>query len=379
MASVAGMATVTASAEAVLGQLAEQTGALVAAVRAGLLAGQPVERLGAVLAGARRVQAQLDWVLLAVAGEVDRSGGYAVDGALTPQAWLRHRARLAPGEAARTVRAARAFASGQLAATGAALAAGDIDGGHARLIAAAAAEAPPGAVALIEPLALDAARDYSAPEVARLLARFRYALDPDGADAAAVRRYEQRGLSAAATLHGMVAGRFLLDPVAGASLATATARRNAGAHPHLLLTAATSDPQRPGSGGRPGGAAGWPASARPGSPGSGRCPPAPPTGSAATPTSSPPRCTPTATSPRWPGGAASSPGPSGWPSSPATGTPAPGPGATGPSGGATPTTCGLGRTAAPPPWPTRSCPAPGTTSCSTKAAGGWNGNPTAAT
>ncbi|MFZ5852031.1 MAG: DUF222 domain-containing protein, partial [Actinomycetota bacterium] len=281
------MATVTASAEEVLGQLAEQTGALVAAVRAGLLAGQPVERLGAVLAGARRVQAQLDWVLLAVAGEVDRSGGYAVDGALTPQAWLRQRARLAPGEAARTVRAARAFASGQLAATGAALAAGDIDGGHARLIAAAAAEAPEGAVALFEPLALDAARDYSAPEVARLLARFRYALDPDGADAAAVRRYEQRGLSAAATLHGMVAGRFLLDPVAGASLltaldaaapvgtgdtrtaaqrradalgtlaghflATATARRNAGAHPHLLLTAPTSCPQGPGSGGRPGG------------------------------------------------------------------------------------------------------------------------------
>ena len=101
---------------------------------------------------------------------------------------------------------------------------------------------------------------------------FRHALDPDAADEAAVRRYDRRGLSAATTLDGMVAGRFLLDPVLGSALltaldaaaplvtgdrrsapqkradalgdivrhflATADAPRTAGAHPHVVVTTA---------------------------------------------------------------------------------------------------------------------------------------------
>jgi hypothetical protein len=105
---------------------------------------------------------------------------------------------------------------------------------------------------------------------------FRQALHPDAGDEAAVRRYEQRGLSAATTLDGMVAGRFLLDPVAGSSLltaldaasplvtddrrsapqrradaladvanhflATADTPRTAGARPHVVVTTSAPGP-----------------------------------------------------------------------------------------------------------------------------------------
>lgn len=50
---------------------------------------------------------------------------------------------------------------------------------------------------------------------------FRHALDPDEEDEAAVRKYERRGLSAATTLDGMVAGRFLLEPALGSAFLTA--------------------------------------------------------------------------------------------------------------------------------------------------------------
>jgi hypothetical protein len=143
------------------------------------------------------------------------------DGALSPAAWLRHRARMSPGEAKATVRTARALADGRLDATSAALAAGEVDAAHARLIARHTADAPDGAVALIEPEALKVARAADPSVVAGVMRQFGHALDPDRADEAAVRRYDRRGVSVATTLDGMVAGTLLLDPVAGATVLTA--------------------------------------------------------------------------------------------------------------------------------------------------------------
>ena len=90
--------------------------------------------------------------------EVDTRGSHVLDAALSPQAWLRFRARMSPGEAKAAVRTARALADESLAATSAALAGGEIDPAHARLIAAARGGCPGGAVALIEPEALTVAR-----------------------------------------------------------------------------------------------------------------------------------------------------------------------------------------------------------------------------
>jgi hypothetical protein len=100
--------------------------------------------------------------------------------------------------------------------------------------------------------------------------RFGHALDPDAADAAAVRRYERRGLTLAPLLDGTLAIRGLADEVTGATIATAidtaaplitgdtrtaaqrrldaltticrayldtpTAHTGGGGHPHLIVT-----------------------------------------------------------------------------------------------------------------------------------------------
>lgn len=264
------MQSSTVAADPALQRVLSATTAAVGAVRDGAVAGQHIEELKADLEAVRRAQAQLDWVALQLVREVDTGGGHVADGALTTQSWLRQTVRMSPSEASTAVRTARGLGSGSLDATSAALAAGEIDLAHARLIAKDCVEAPAGAVGLIEPLALAAARESAPGQVAEVMRGFTHALDPDAADEAAVRRYEQRGLSAATTLGGMVAGRFLLDPVAGSALLTAIdagapleagdrrtapqrradglgevvrhflasgdAPRTSGAHPHVIVT-----------------------------------------------------------------------------------------------------------------------------------------------
>ena len=215
------MSTSAGTAPGVLEQVASAADRVVGDVRGGALAGAPLELLAATLGELRRLQAQLEWLSLQVVREVDVSGSHVADGALTPRAWLRQRARMSSSEATSAVRTARALGSGLLDATSHALAEGEIDAAHARLIAKDALDAPAGAVALIEPIALDAARQCDPYRVAQVMRGFRHALDPDAADEAAVRRYEQRGLSAATTLDGMVAGSFLLEPAVGSALLTA--------------------------------------------------------------------------------------------------------------------------------------------------------------
>jgi len=119
------------------------------------------------------------------------------------------------------VATARGLGSGRLDATSAALAAGEIDCAAARQIARPTAKAPHGAVELIEPHAVETARTGTGRDLAALLARFDNALDPERADRDALGRFDRRGLSAATTLDGSLAGRFLLDDVTGAELLTA--------------------------------------------------------------------------------------------------------------------------------------------------------------
>jgi hypothetical protein len=266
--------------------------ALVAAVGEGALRELGHDELTGQLQAARALAARLEWFGLQVVREVDTRGSHVLDAALSPAAWLRHRARMSPGEAKAAVRTARALFDGSLAATSAALAAGEIDPAHARLIAQHTADAPAGAVALIEPEALAVARAGDPGAVAAVMRQFAHALDPDAADEAAVRRYEQRGVSLATTLDGMVAGTVLLDPVAGAtvltalsaasapvsgdtrsaaqrtadaltdicraSLDTAQDRKSGGGHPHLIVTVdADTLASAPGSEGSPGAMLGW--------------------------------------------------------------------------------------------------------------------------
>ncbi len=205
----------------------EAVDALVEAVDDGALRELGHDELTAQLQAARALAARLEWFGLQVVREVDTRGSHVLDAALSPAAWLRFRARMSPSEAKAAVRTARALADESLAATSAALAGGEIDPAHARLIAAHAADAPAGAVALIEPEALAVARAADPRAVAGVMRQFAHALDPDGADEAAVRRYERRGVSLATTLDGMVVGSVLLDPVAGADVLTALSAASA--------------------------------------------------------------------------------------------------------------------------------------------------------
>ena len=101
--------------------------------------------------------------------------------------------------------------SGELPGTAAALAAGQIDPAHVRAIAAAVADAPAGAAALIEDEALAVATEADPRAVAALMGRFAHALDPDAADAAALARYDRRGLTLCPLPDGTVHLRGLAD------------------------------------------------------------------------------------------------------------------------------------------------------------------------
>lgn len=267
----------------------------------GRVAGLSHEQLTATLVETRREQARLESAVLTTVGEVDARGSHVHEGALTTPAWLRRHTRATPGEATTTVRTARALRSGELPATAAALAEGDITPRHAQVIAAGAADVPPGSAALIEPEALEAAREADVRAVSSVMTMFAHALDPEAADQAALRRYDRRGLSLAATLDGSVALSGLADESSGAVIATAVdaasppvtddrrtpsqrrldgltdicrryleapdAPRRGGGRPHVLVTtdavtvsgppAPASDGFTPSGSGSPGGTLSW--------------------------------------------------------------------------------------------------------------------------
>ena len=144
-------------------------------------------------------------------------------------------------------------------------------GRHAQLIATAVQDAPAGAVALIEPDAVAVASTADVAATANLMRAFGHALDPDSADAAAVRRYDRAGVTFCPTLDGTMSISGSADPVSGSLLATAvdtaapltagdrrtaarrrldgladicraylahpdTGRTGRGGHPHLIVT-----------------------------------------------------------------------------------------------------------------------------------------------
>lgn len=175
----------------------------------------------ALLAELRTLTAQADALTLAVVGKVDADGSYALDGAVTPGCWVRAVTRTTSGEAARTVRTARALRSGVLPHTAAGLAAGRLSGRHAAIIADAVTDAPAGAVALIEPEAVAAAVDGDLRATANVMRAFQHVLDPDRADEKALRRYDRAGITFSPLLGGGFAIAGTADETTGAAIVAA--------------------------------------------------------------------------------------------------------------------------------------------------------------
>jgi hypothetical protein len=128
---------------------------------------------------------------------------------------------MAATTATTTVRTARGLFRGPLPESGTALCAGEISAAHAEVLATSTLHLPDQAVHDAEPTLLDAARRLDPSGLRKLVTHFQYTVDPDGADAAAQRRYERRGLWLTVTYDRMVAVRGLLAPEAGQTVLAA--------------------------------------------------------------------------------------------------------------------------------------------------------------
>jgi hypothetical protein len=119
--------------------------------------------------------------------------------------WLRARLRMAAGQATTAVRIARAVFRGPLPASGAALMNGEISVAHAAVLAASTLHLPDHVVMDAEATLLDSARHLDPTRLRQVAAHLQYTVDPDGADAAAQRRHERRGVWLTQTIDRMVA------------------------------------------------------------------------------------------------------------------------------------------------------------------------------
>ncbi len=150
-------------------------------------------------------------------------GSGAIDPAVGTGAWLRAACRLSPADARARVVLARRLA--ERPQTDAALAAGAISVGHARLVTTALAEleaaAGPGLAGATERPLLDAAVRCDPGRLRREIAHARHALVPAAAADADGRVHARRHLDVATTFEGAVAVTGLLDPEGGQTLLAA--------------------------------------------------------------------------------------------------------------------------------------------------------------
>jgi len=183
-------------------------------------AATPRHDLAGTARNLRRLIDQLEAVWLDSLLDLEESGVRQESGAASLAAWLRREARLAPGEARRAVSLAQGL-DGPLVATAEALSKGQIRLRHAQVIAEAVALVPQAQRETVESVLVPPAKQVDPIALRRLGQHAVYAADPQAADAAALARYERRGISIAETFGGMVAINGVLDPLGGASVLTA--------------------------------------------------------------------------------------------------------------------------------------------------------------
>jgi hypothetical protein len=199
----------------------ERLAALTAAIDAFLA--QDVDGLSdvALTEEALELQPQLDrlhggWLQRLAAVDARGAAGAEQDRQFDSTAsWLRVRLRMAATTASTTVRTARALFRGPLPASGAALMAGELSAAHAEVLATSTLHVPDQAIQAAEPTLLDSARRQDPTGLRKVVTHLQYTVDPDGADAAAQRRYERRGMWFTTTIDRMVVVRGILPPEAG--------------------------------------------------------------------------------------------------------------------------------------------------------------------
>jgi Domain of unknown function (DUF222)/HNH endonuclease len=172
----------------------------------------------------RRLLDRLEGHWLSELAAVDAGGAAGAEqGTPAPSTagWLRARLRMGAGAAASAVRTARALFRGPLAATAAALTAGELSPAHASVLAAGTQELAAHLTTEAEPVLVEAARQLDPPRLRRVVAHLCVVADPDSERDRAERQHQRRGVWLTPTWEGMVALDGLLEPEAGQTLLAA--------------------------------------------------------------------------------------------------------------------------------------------------------------
>ena len=135
-------------------------------------------------------------------------------------AWLRDTYKLSPGQASRDVKLARTLVD-VLPLVLAALAVGDIDIEHARLVASLRRVITDDALRQVERHLVALARERSPHELRGVIAHVKHAYAPDRGVKDDQELHAQRELNLATTYDGAGVGRWLLDPAGQETVATA--------------------------------------------------------------------------------------------------------------------------------------------------------------
>jgi hypothetical protein len=195
-----------------------ELGSAIEGLRAEALPELPDARIEADFAELQRVGELLEAERLRRLAEIDRRGLFTRDGHLSAASWLASSFKVAWGIAREHVRVARALE--QMAHARAAFEAGDVSLSGVRLLATAH-DVEPEAFARAEGELVEAARIHSVPDLQRVVALWRQAVEQEQAAGGEDELRQRRRLHASVTLMGSVRVDGDLDPETGESLLSA--------------------------------------------------------------------------------------------------------------------------------------------------------------
>jgi hypothetical protein len=181
--------------------------------------GLPDEALKEDVARLARARNRIDAAYLARLEVLDRRGSVAAEAGSTA-AWLRSEVNVSPGVASRDVHLARDLAD-VLPATAHRLGAGDISVAHCRVIAWLRKDLSDDCVRSADPHLAEAATTHTPHELLGFVAHVRHAYRPDAVARDEAEAFDDRTLSASATLGGIGIGNWTADPISHELIMTA--------------------------------------------------------------------------------------------------------------------------------------------------------------
>ncbi len=188
----------------------------------GWLAGLPPEELGVTLPRIRSVIDRTEAAFAKGVAQLEKSGQYKADGALSMAAWVRANCKLSGAAAAERVDVARAL--DQLPQTDSAFARGDVGYHHVAVLAHAVENVGVAEVRKAEANLLQAAQTLDPGQFTGVTKQWEHRVDAQAALAEANRAHQRRYLHLSDPQNGLVRLDGLLDTEGGAIVRTALDR-----------------------------------------------------------------------------------------------------------------------------------------------------------